>query len=213
MKKIVILLICSLLTASLYAENNSIFEGTTPDSTGKTPTQTIELTINGDLYRYSVGFSTNGSKPSQDITENTKLELSSDDKTIAVNTSDDLYVWWDIMTADAFDVTLELDGPLTQQPEEGGASVDSPAKINFSVTGAVQDGEIKPEEHTTTPIDIVSNGTDSSEFLTVVASDDNSAHTYHGEQKLTLATLNGELANMSEAKHTANLILTVTGHQ
>ena len=107
MKRIIITLICILMTLSLYAANNSIFEGSTPDSASDTPTQTIELTIGDELYKYSVGFSTDGSKPSKDISENTKLELSSDDKTIAVNTSE-LYVWWDIMTADAFDVTYSF---------------------------------------------------------------------------------------------------------
>ena len=208
MKKIVILLICSLLTASLYAENNSIFEGSTPDSSSDTPTQTIELTIDGNLYRYSVGFSTDGLKPSQDITENTKLELSSDDKTIAVNTSD-LYVWWDIMTADAFDVTLKIEDALTQD-------VTSPtvaAKIQFSVDGVIQTGEVKPDAHTTNPIDIASNGTKELAFLDVTTSADNTAHTYQGKQKLTITTVAGELANKPEGTYTANLKLEVTNNQ
>ena len=208
MKKIVILLICSLLTASLYAENNSIFEGSTPDSSSDTPTQTIELTINENLYRYSVGFSSDGSKPSQDITENTKLELSSDDKTIAVNTSD-LYVWWDIMTADAFDVTLKLDGALTQQD----VPAESAATINFAVNGGIQAGEVKPDAHTTNPIDIASNGTKELAFLDVTTSADNTAHTYQGKQKLTITTVAGELANKPEGTYTANLKLEVTNNQ
>lgn len=209
MKKIVILLICSLLAASLYAANNSVFEGSTPDSASNTPTQTIELKIGDDLYRYSVGFSTDGSKPSQDITENTKLELSSEDKTIAVNTSD-LYVWWDIMTADAFDVTLKLDGALTQQDV---VPAESAATINFSVNGATQTGEVKPDAHITNPIDIASNGTKELAFLDVTTSADNTAHTYQGKQKLTITTVAGELANKPEGKYTANLTLEVTDNQ
>ena len=209
MKKVAILLICSLLTASLYAANNSVFEGSTPDSAGDIPTQTIELTIDGNLYRYSVGFSIDGSKASEDISENTKLELSSDDKTIAVNTSD-LYVWWDIMTADAFDVTLKLDGALTQQdvtPE------NSAAKIQFSVNGAIQEGEVKPSGHDTNSIDITSDGTTGQAFLDVTASVDNVAHTYQGKQKLTITTGAGELANKPEGTYTANLTLEVTNNQ
>lgn len=208
MKKIVILLICSLFATSLYAANNSVFEDSTPDSASDTPTQTIELKIWDELYRYSVGFSTDGSKPSQDITENTKLELSSEDKTIAVNTSD-LYVWWDIMTADAFDVTLKIEDALTQY-------VTSPtvaAQIQFSVDGVIQTGEVKPAEHTTDPIEIISNGTTSHAFLEVTASADNTAHTYQGKQKLTITTVAGELANKPEGTYTANLKLEVTNNQ
>lgn len=209
MKRIIITLICILMTLSLYAANNSIFEGSTPDSASDTPTQTIELTIGDELYKYSVGFSTDGSKPSEDISENTKLELSSDDKTIAVNTSE-LYVWWDIMTADAFDVTLKLDGALTQQdvtPE------DSAAKIQFSVNGAIQEGEVKPSGHDTDSIDIASDGTTELAFLDVDASVGDTAHTYQGKQKLTITTGAGELANKPEGKYTANLTLKVTNNQ
>ena len=145
MKKIIVFMLCILVAASLFAASR--FSGNTPDSAGNDPTQTVTFTIGDDMYSYNVGFSIDGNKASTDI-DATSLILSESDKTKATNSSD-LYVWWDIMTANAFDVTLTVSKPLTQTKVDG-----DPAEIDFTVEGAINDGETKPDKHETKAISV-----------------------------------------------------------
>lgn len=203
MKKIIVFMLCILVAASLFAASS--FSGNTPDSTGNDPTQTVTFTIGDDMYSYNVGFSINGNMASTDIAA-TSLTLSESDKTKATNSSD-LYVWWDIMTANAFDVTLTVSKPLTQ------TEVDDPAEIDFTVEGAIQAGETKPDKHQTNKISVSSDTTEdavgqSITFLDVL--DAQVANTYKGSQKLTIATKVGELAGKPEGTYESTLTLTVT---
>lgn len=205
MKKIIVFMLCILVAASLFAASS--FSGATPDSTGKDPTQTVTFTIGNDMYSYNVGFSIDGNKASTDIAA-TSLTLSESDKTKATNSSN-LYVWWDIMTANAFDVTLSVSNPLTQTKVDG---VD-PAEIDFTVDGAIQAGETKPDKHKTKAISVSSDTTEdvgeqSITFLDVA--DAQVANTYKGSQKLTIATKDGELAGKPEGTYESTLTLTVT---
>lgn len=205
MKKIIVFMLCILVAASLFAASS--FSGATPDSTGKNPTQTVTFTIGDDMYSYNVGFSIDGNKASSDI-DATSLTLSESDKTKATNSSA-LYVWWDIMTANAFDVTLSVYNPLTQT----GVDAGDPAEIDFTVDGAIQDGETKPDNHETKKISVSSDTTEdtgkqSITFLDVT--DAQVANTYKGSQKLTIATKDGELAGKPEGTYESTLTLTVT---
>lgn len=198
MKKIIVFMLCILVAASLFAASS--FSGTSPDSSGNEPTQTVTFTIDDDMYSYNVGFSIDGNKASADI-DATSLTLSESDKTKATNSSD-LYIWWDIMTANAFDVTLSVSKPLTQTEVETGAEID------FTVDGAIQAGETKPDKHETKVISVSSDTTQSITFLDVI--DAQVANTYKGSQKLTIATKDGELAGKPEGTYESTLTLTVT---
>lgn len=205
MKKIIVFMLCILVAASLFAASS--FSGTTPDSTGKDPIQTVTFTIGDAMYSYNVGFSIDGNKASTNI-DATSLILSESDKTKATNSSN-LYVWWDIMTANAFDVTLTVSKPLTQTEVDG---VD-PAEIDFTVVGAIQAGETKPDNHETKKISVSSDTTEGTDkqsitFLDVKAAQ--VANTYKGSQKLTIATKDGELAGKPEGTYESTLTLTVT---
>lgn len=205
MKKIIVFMLCILVAASLFAASS--FSGTSPDSSGNEPTQTVTFTIGDEMYSYNVGFSIDGNKASADI-DATSLTLSESNKTKATNSSD-LYVWWDIMTANAFDVTLSVSKPLTQTEVETG----DPAEIDFTVDGAIQAGETKPEKHETKKISVSSDttedtGNQSITFLDVT--DAQVANTYKGSQKLTIATKDGELAGKPEGTYESTLTLTVT---
>ena len=200
MKKIIVFMLCILVAASLFAASS--FSGNTPDSAGNDPTQTVTFTIGDGMYSYNVGFSIDGNKDSS-VIDATSLILSESDKTKATNSSD-LYVWWDIMTANAFDVTLSVSQPLTQKDVEG---VD-PAEIDFTVDGAIQAGETKPDKHETKVISVSSDTTQSITFLDVI--DAQVANTYKGSQKLTIATKDGELAGKPEGTYESTLTLTVT---
>lgn len=205
MKKIIVFMLCILVAASLFAASS--FSGATPDSAGKDPTQTVTFTIGNEMYSYNVGFSIDGNKASSDINA-TSLTLSESDKTKATNSSD-LYVWWDIMTANAFDVTLKVSKPLTQTEVDG---VD-PAEIDFTVVGAIQAGEKKPDKHETKAISVSSDTTEDADkqsitFLDVI--DAQVANTYKGSQKLTIVTKDGELAGKPEGTYESTLTLTVT---
>lgn len=200
MKKIIVFMLCILVAASLFAASS--FSGNTPDSAGNDPTQTVTFTIGDGMYSYNVGFSIDGNKASSDIGA-TSLTLSESDKTKATNSSD-LYVWWDIMTANAFDVTLSVSNPLTQTGVDAGDS----AEIDFTVEGAIQAGETKPDKHETKVISVSSDTTQSITFLDVI--DAQVANTYKGSQKLTIATKDGELAGKPEGTYESTLTLTVT---
>ena len=193
-------MLCILVAASLFAASS--FSGNTPDSAGNDPTQTVTFTIGDGMYSYNVGFSIDGNKASSDIGA-TSLTLSESDKTKATNSSD-LYVWWDIMTANAFDVTLSGSNPLTQTGVDAGDS----AEIDFTVEGAIQAGETKPDKHETKVISVSSDTTQSITFLDVI--DAQVANTYKGSQKLTIATKDGELAGKPEGTYESTLTLTVT---
>ena len=200
MKKIIVFMLCILVAASLFAASS--FSGNTPDSAGNDPTQTVTFTIGDGMYSYNVGFSIDGNKASSDIGA-TSLTLSESNKTKATNSSD-LYVWWDIMTANAFDVTLSVSNPLTQTGVDAGDS----AEIDFTVEGAIQAGETKPDKHETKVISVSSDTTQSITFLDVI--DAQVANTYKGSQKLTIATKDGELAGKPEGTYESTLTLTVT---
>lgn len=200
MKKIIVFMLCILVAASLFAASS--FSGNTPDSAGNDPKQTVTFTIGDGMYSYNVGFSIDGNKASSDIGA-TSLTLSESDKTKATNSSD-LYVWWDIMTANAFDVTLSVSNPLTQTGVDAGDS----AEIDFTVEGAIQAGETKPDKHETKVISVSSDTTQSITFLDVI--DAQVANTYKGSQKLTIATKDGELAGKPEGTYESTLTLTVT---
>ena len=206
MKKIIVFMLCILVAASLFAASS--FSGNTPVSAGNDPTQTVTFTIGDGMYSYNVGFSIDGNKASTDI-DATSLILSKSDKTKATNSSD-LYVWWDIMTANAFDVTLTVSKPLTQTKVDG-----DPAEIDFTVEGAINDGETKPDKHETKAISVSSDTTEdagkqSITFLDVI--DAQVANTFKGSQKLTIATKDGELAGTPEGTYESTLTLTVTGN-
>lgn len=202
MKKIIVFMLCILVAASLFAASS--FSGNTPDSAGNDPTQTVTFTIGDGMYSYNVGFSIDGNKASSDIGA-TSLTLSESDKTKATNSSD-LYVWWDIMTANAFDVTLSVSNPLTQTGVDAGDS----AEIDFTVEGAIQAGETKPDKHETKVISVSSDTTQSITFLDVINAQ--VANTYKGSQKLTIATKDGELAGKPEGTYESTLTLTVTNN-
>ena len=205
MKKIIVFMLCILVAASLFAASS--FSGTSPDSSGNEPTQTVTFTIGDDMYSYNVGFSIYGNKASADI-DATSLTLSESNKTKATNSSD-LYIWWDIMTANAFDVTLSVSKPLTQTKVETG----DPAEIDFTVDGAIQAGETKPDNHETKKISVSSDkaeDTDKQSITFLDVTDSQVANTYKGSQKLTIETKDGELAGKPEGTYESTLTLTVT---
>lgn len=207
MKRIIAFTIVLLMACSIFAVSS--WSSTQPDTstgTGNTPLQYVELVINDSIYSYNVGFSTNGDKTNGESLK-TSMKLS-DDKTVAEGASD-LYVWWDIFTANKFNVSIKTSGALTQQNVVDG----QPATIGFTVDGEIQAGEIKSVEDgvISTAIDITSEGTDEMTFLS--AGDSTTAQNFKGSQKLTIKTTENALRNKPEAEYLATLTITVSDGQ
>ena len=198
MKKIIVFALCILLSSSLFAVSWS-------DNTQTKPEQTITLNIGEDLYKYNIGFSVDGNKTGEGFSASTALVLSEDDKTVAEN-STPLYVWWDIMTSKAFDVTLEVSGALTEKTPAG----DQAQTIDFTVDGLISADEIKPQTHRTTPIDLSSDADVKSVAFLDVDAADSVANTYQGSQELTIKTKTGALAGKPEGDYSSTLTLSLT---
>lgn len=198
-KGIVLLLIASMIVP--------VFAASTANGINSSASQDVTLTIGEDLYSYNVGFSTDGNKANSDISA-TGLLPKDGNRTIADNSGSDLYVWWDILTADNFTVTLSLDAALTEQNSDG-----EPETIDYKVDGIVSAGVVKPETaDEPTPVALDSTGTKS---INIIDFDGGTsvANSFKGNQKLTIATKEGELQGKPEGEYKSTLTLTVTNEQ
>lgn len=206
MKKLIVLLCMVFMVMGLSAVSSLTHTGSGNITEKTMPTQEVQLKIGDELYSYSVGFSTTAKKAAKDI-DPTVLSLSEDDRTVATNPdgTQDLYVWWDILSAKKFDITLAIGNPLTEQPPTSG---DSAAEIDYTVTGTISESEVKPANHTTAAISIASDGTKDTKFLEQ-SSEDTVANSYKGSQKLAISTNAGELQGKPEGTYKSALTLTV----
>ena len=208
MKKSIVFFSVLLMGLCLFANSSFTYTGDIADISGDMPTQTVQLTIDNNLYSYNVGFSTDGKKA--DNIDATELVLSADDRTVADNSGENgsLYVWWDILTSEKFSITLGIGQPLTEQVPISG---EEAAIIDYTVMGTVSKGEVKPANHTTNGIEIASDGTESITFLSqkeAVAI----ANSYQGNQKLVITTNKEELQGKPEGTYTSTLTLTVAAN-
>lgn len=204
MKKIITLLCFVLMVIPVFAVNTP-----TADALDESATQTVTFTIGDDLYTYNVGFSTKNDGNAVTTMNNTVLALSADDKTVATNADSDLYIWWDILTASPFHVTLTIDDALTA------TSGDSSPTINYTVTGALTQ-TAKPEgQDDATKIDLSTKTgdglTNTVDFIDFEGSE-GVASSFKGYQKLTIATIAGELQNKPEGTYDSTLTLTVAAN-
>lgn len=206
MKKLIVLLCMVFMVMGLPAVSSLTHTGSGDIAEKTMPTQEVQLTIGDELYSYSVGFSTTAEKAANNI-DPTVLSLSEDDRTVATNPdgTQDLYVWWDILSAKKFDITLAIGNPLTEQSPISG---DSAAKIDYTVTGTISESEVKPATHTTTPISIASDSTLNVKFLKQLNSG-TVANSYKGSQKLAISTKDGALQGKPEGIYKSTLTLTV----
>lgn len=196
MKRIIAILAMLIAAASVFAVSTGTI--------GTDATQLVELKIGDDLYSYNVGFNTAASPVEGDI-EATTLALDESDRTVATN-STDLYVWWDILTANNFTVTISMDGALEGKSTDGG--VDLGESIDYTVVGAVQDGEVAPESSGATAISLDSKNYETPSTILDVESG-TAAKSFQGQQKLTITTAEGALQGKPEGTYSSTLTLTV----
>ena len=198
MKRIIAILAMLIAAASVFAGSTGTI--------GTNATQLVELVIGDDLYSYKVGFNTVASPAEGDI-DATTLALDESDRTVATNNSD-LYVWWDILTADNFTVAISMDGAL-----KGKNGEDEPlnADIDYTVTGAVQDGEVAPERSGAIAISLDSKTYETPSTILDVESG-TAAKSFQGQQKLTITTAEGALQGKPEGTYSSTLTLTVANN-
>ena len=209
MRKIFIVILASIIAVSgVYAGTSS--SGSTNDSsgwTGGSPSVNLKFAIDGDTTAlYNIGFSDAPGIPedgrtSGDIT----LDFNADDPTKIDNSGEasKLYIYWDIVSAQPFTLSLSADRPLTNDSAVENNTID------FTVSGDTsQEGETANTEAGTA----VNINTSTSAMNTPILfqADESGLNTFRGYQKLTIESVAGELDGKVEGDYTANLTLTVT---
>lgn len=208
MKRLTVLILVAVVALSgvFAAAYNS---GTGNDSSswgnGGHPTVPLKFTIGTNTASYKIGFDSNPGVPATpSFSGDVVLDFKDGDPTTIVNVSD-IYVYWDITTAQNFALSLEADGALTTG--DGGEE----KLINFKVTGdKSKQGDVANSESTEVSIKTSTDTTAASASPIVSESSATALKSFKGYQKLTIESLPGELDGKATGEYTANLTLKVT---
>ena len=209
MKRLTVLILVAVVALSgvFAAAYNS---GTGNDSSswgnGGHPTVPLKFTIGTNTASYKIGFDSNPGVPATpSFSGDVELDFKDGDPTTIVNDSD-IYVYWDITTAQGFALSLEAGGALTTG--DGGEG----KLINFKVTGdKSKQGEVENSDSKEVSITTTAANTTAASTSPIVSQSSATAlKSFKGYQKLTIESLPGELDGKATGEYTANLTLKVT---